>query len=59
MGGNFHDWLVVIFHNLTFKIQSLTSKHFWLESFVLAFGCGGGGQNGHEFNFQTFFVGKF
>ena len=28
-------------------VMSLTSKHFLLESFDLAFGCGGGGQNGH------------
>ena len=26
----------------------MTWKHFWLESFDLAFGGGGGGQNGHE-----------
>ena len=28
-------------------VMSLTFKHFLLESFDLAFGCGGGGQNGH------------
>ena len=40
-------------------MQSLTLKHFWLESFDLVFGGGGGGQNGHEFNFETFLLGKF